>query len=150
MVGIITQICQMNGVTGHPTDVFMTCGRQVGPNTLEKFSRRPRPQAELAVREPGQEEQEEEEINLDDEEPPLDQPQQQQMPPPQMPRADPWIDQRLGHIVLQNEFLIDAMRHQFKVNAHINNYHVGLVEDINAMVARLNIEEPVRRPADLP
>ena len=27
MCGIITQICQMNGVVAHPTDVFMTCGR---------------------------------------------------------------------------------------------------------------------------
>ena len=53
MVGIITQICQMNGVTGHPTDVFMTCGRQVVPNTLERFSIRPRPQNEITVRELG-------------------------------------------------------------------------------------------------
>lgn len=52
--------------------------------------------------------------------------------------------------MLQNEFLIDSMRHQFQVNAHFNNYHVGLAEDIIAMAARLNIDERVRKPSDLP
>ena len=42
------------------------------------------------------------------------------------------------------------MRHQFQVNAHFNNYHVGLAEDINAMAARLNIDKRVRKPPDLP
>lgn len=133
MDGIITQLCKINGVQGHSTDVYKPCGRLVTPNTLEKFSRAPNPQPLVAS---GQRQEEQEE-------PPLEQPlpQQQHMSPPQMPRADPWINQQLGHIVLQNAFLIDSMRHQFRVNALFNNYHVGFVEDINAMAARLNIEE---------
>lgn len=119
---IMTHICQMNGIAGHPTDVFMPCGRQVGPTTLEKFSTRPRRQDELAVREPGQDEPEHEDINLEEEEPSLHQPQQQPMPPPEMPRADQYVDQNLGHIVLQNEYLISAMQHQFMVNAHFNSF----------------------------
>ena len=41
MVGIITQLCKINGVQGHNTDVYMPCGRLVTPHTLEKFSRAP-------------------------------------------------------------------------------------------------------------
>ena len=71
------------------------------------------------------------------------------MPPPNMPRADQY-DQNLGYIVRQNDYLISAMQHQFMVNAHFNTYHSGLADDINAMAARLNIGERVRRPDNLP
>ena len=66
-----------------------------------------------------------------------------------MPRADPWIDQHLGHIVRQNEFIMSALMHQQRINAHFHNYHVGMAEDINAMAARMNINERVRSPSDL-
>ena len=36
------------------------------------------------------------------------------------------------------------------VNAHFNAYQTGLAEDINAMAARLNIEERVRKSMALP
>ena len=62
-----------------------------------------------------------------------------------MLQADPYVDKSLGHIVLQNEYLISAMKHQFKVNAHFNDYQSGLADDINAMAARLNIGERVRK-----
>lgn len=71
------------------------------------------------------------------------------MPPPEMRRADQFVDKNLGHIVLQNEYVISAMQHPFRVNAHFNNYQTGLAEDINAMAARLNIEERVRKPVAL-
>lgn len=80
-----------------------------------------------------------------EEEPPLHQPQQQPMPPPEIQRADQYVDKSLGNIVLQNEYVISAMKHQFKVNAHFNEYQSGLADDINAMAARLNIGERVRR-----
>lgn len=72
------------------------------------------------------------------------------MPPPEMPRADQYSDRNLGNIVLQNEYLINAMQHQFMVNSHFNSYQSGLADDINVMDARLNIVERVRRPGDLP
>ena len=71
------------------------------------------------------------------------------MPPPEIPRADQYVDRSLGHIVLQNEYLINAMQHQFKVNAHFNEYQSGLADDINAMAARLNIGERVKRSVAL-
>lgn len=74
LCGIITHICLMNGIAGHPTDVYIPCGRQVGPTTLEKFSTRPRRQDELIVREPAQEEDDHE--HFEEEEAPLHQPQQ--------------------------------------------------------------------------
>lgn len=140
MVGIITQLCKMNGVQGHNTDVYMSCGRLVNLHTLDKFSRAPVAQPLVAS---GPREEDQEEL-------PLEQPQQQHMPPLEIPRADPWIDQHLGHIVRQNEFLINAMMQQQLINAHCNNYHVGLAKDINTMAVGLNINGRVREPSHLP
>lgn len=147
--GIITHICAVNGIPGLPTDVYMISGRKVSSETLEKFSARPRHQDEMVVREE-QKEAEHDDMNLGDkEEPPLHHPQQQPLPPPNMPRADQY-DQNLGYIVHQNDYLISAMQHQFAVNAHFNSFRSGLADDINAMAARLNIGERVRRPGNLP
>lgn len=99
----------MNGIQGLPTDVYSLSARKVCPQTLQKFSARPRRMNEMVVREE-QEEPEDDDMNLgDEEEPQLHYPQQQPMPPPNMLRAY----QNLGYLVQQNEYLISAMQHQF-------------------------------------
>lgn len=89
--------------------------------------------------------------DVEEEEAPVEQSHQEElMPDPNLPRADPWIDQHLGHIVRQNGFIISALMHQQTVNAHFYNYQVGMVDDINVMAARININERVRPPRNLP
>lgn len=150
--GGITDICTVNGIPGVPTDVYQISGKKVCPATLEIFFAMPRHRDEMVVRE---EEPEEENMNRGDEE---DEPQgqqaeqqmpQQPMPPPHMLGTGQY-DQNFGYLFQQNEYIIGALQHQFQVNAHFNWYHTGLADDINEMAARLNINERVRRPDDLP
>ena len=94
-------------------------------------------------------------MNFGDEEdePQVQQPQQhmpqQHMPPPHMPGSGQY-DQNFQYLFQQNEYIIGALHHQFQVNSHFKRYHTGLTNDINEMAARLNINERVRRPDDLP
>ena len=87
MSKIITHICEVNGISGMPTDVYSLSGRKVCPATMEKFSAKPILMNEIVLREE-QADPEDDDMNFgdDEEEPPVQQPQQH-MPPPQMPRA---------------------------------------------------------------
>ena len=151
--GIITDICAVNGIAGKATDAYQLSGTKVCPATLEKFSAMPGRRDEMVVRE---EQPEEEHMNTGDEE---DEPQAQQQPeqqmpqqpapPPHMPQPGQY-DQNFGYLFQQNEYIIGVLQHQLQVNAHFNRYQTGLADDINEMAARLNINERVRRPDNLP
>ena len=51
MSEIITHICEVNGISGMPTDVYALSGRKLNPTTLEKISARPRLMNEIVLRE---------------------------------------------------------------------------------------------------
>lgn len=142
MVGIITELCKRAGVAQHSIDVMVKCDHKVNPQTMERFSR-PRLSQPQVGRGP--------QDDVEEEEPLVEQPHQEEpMPDPNFPRAHPWIDLHHGHIVRQNEFIMSALMRQQTVNAHFKNYQVGMVVDINAMVARMNINEQVRPPRNFP
>ena len=64
MSEIITHICDVNGIAGMPTDVYALSGRKLNPATLEKFSARPTPMNQVALRE---EQPEDDNMNFGDE-----------------------------------------------------------------------------------
>ena len=49
MSEIITHICEVNGISGMPTDVYALSGRKVCPATMEKFSAKPRLMNEIVL-----------------------------------------------------------------------------------------------------
>ena len=77
---------------------------------------------------------------------PEQQPPQQPVPPPHMPDAG-YFDQHFTYLYQQNQYLMSAMQHQMQAQAQYRVDQQGLVDDINNMVARLNLDERVRRPA---
>lgn len=147
--GVITEICAANGIAGKPTDSYQLSGTKLCPATLEKFSIGPRRQGEMVVRQ-DQPQAEHFDGGSEEEMPQAQQPEPQQpeqpVPPPHMPNAA-YFDQHFTYLYQQNQYLMSAMQHQMRTQAQYQIDQQGLVEDINNMAARLNLDERVRRPA---
>ena len=81
--------------------------------------------------------------------PQAQQPEPQQPQQPQQPHMPDtgYFDQHFTYLYQQNQYLMSAMQHQMQTQAQYRYDQQGLVDDINAMAARLNIEERVRRPS---
>lgn len=141
LVGVITELCKRVGVAQHNTDFMVKCGRNVNPAMIERVTR-PRFSRLQIGRGP--------QNDVKEEEPPIELTQFQKMPAPELPRADPWIDQHLGHLVRKNEFIMSALIHLQLINSHFYNYQVGMVDQINVMAASMNINDRVQPPQDLP
>ena len=147
--GVITEICAANGIAGKPTDSYQISGTKLCPATLDKFSVGPRRQGEMVVR---QDQPQAEHLDGGNEEemPQAQQPEPQQpqqpVPPPHMPDAG-YFDQHFTYLYQQNQYLMSAIQHQMQAQAQYRIDQQGLVDDINIMAARLNLDERVRRPA---
>ena len=74
---------------------------------------------------------------------------QQPVPPPNMPQPGQY-DQHFTYLFQQNEYMMGVMQHQMQMDAMMYQHQSDLTDDINAMAARLNIDERVRRPPNRP
>ena len=102
--------------------------------TLSKFTR---PHHYIA--------QEDQVPEKEEEQDPLPQAQPQMEQQYEEPRAqrqnvpDSYVDEHMGYLVCQNNYIINALRHQQQFNANVHAHQAVMVDQINAMAAHMYI-----------